>query len=897
MSSATVASIPSRIEYLSNHSPLFKRLLKDLDAEKIAIIAQPLEQAILPDKNWVPALDSLDLDACMRYLRQYKQQGLRHIIWWELGLHADIRLSWRSISDLADALIGEALRMAIELIAPRFGYIHDGQFSVIGLGKLGGQELNIGSDVDLLFLWRANISSEGGRKSMPPAEYYAHVSRMLIRLLDEHNGYGQVWPVDMRLRPGGHGFAICLSLEGTLTHYLEYGQTWERAMLIKARHVAGANELGQKFLEELAPFKFRRYLDFTTVTALAEMKGRIDRGQQQKTPGVGFDVKRGYGGIREVEFVVQALQLLHGGRTPALRHSIGTLAALQVLQQHHLITASDAETLTEGYIFWRQVEHAIQARNGEQTQVLPDDYQSMLSALLTMDHATEAMMAHAEAIHTVFAEQLLPESEKKSESPSWLTIETTVAQQQAIKLSMDQIEQYLQRGLLPERSKAQIDVFLAQAMPIWLQDDNGLQAMDAFAELIHAIAGRATWIDLLATHQGTSRWLIGVLSASRYVASHIVRDPSWLEWPLSYERGGTEISRLCAHLQQLDVQMDDAALLAELGRCVDHGRLHCALSIDAHEQDALTIARWLSEIADAATDACIRYNISRLALPSDFPLVALAMGKHGSREMGLVSDLDMVFVLVADDDRQMLNGRAIRDWAQRLGRRVIHTLSSDSPFGAGYQFDARLRPSGNHGVLVTGLTSFQDYQLNEAQAWEHQALCRARAVAGPEQAQKSLMQCVDNILAQQRDIPKLAREVQGMRQKMLDNLSSKDSNCINLKQDKGGLVDIEFMGQFSRLAFGDSSQGTVDTLRNIPAHAPAGWQQQGKTLADTYLAYREMENALRTELWQSIGKLPHKVETSEWKTLGRHCQITTPEQLLQRMQQVHQYFVQWMQIN
>ncbi|MDQ6975602.1 MAG: bifunctional [glutamate--ammonia ligase]-adenylyl-L-tyrosine phosphorylase/[glutamate--ammonia-ligase] adenylyltransferase [Mariprofundaceae bacterium] len=883
--------------------PLFKRLMHRLPKTAQDSVIQAPKTAVLPTFDWLPKQqDELDVDSCQRHLRYYKQWGLCHFIWWELGLHGDPVTSWQSISALADSLIAEALRMAKLLIAPRFGHIADASFCIIALGKLGGCELNMGSDVDLLFVWRANGNSQGGRKSLPAAEYYAQLSRMFIRLMDEHTSDGQVWPVDMRLRPGGASAAIALSLDASLGHYLDYGQTWERAMLIKARSVAGDMALGASFLEGLLPFKFRRYLDFTTVTALAEMKRRIDQEQHITMPDVGFDVKKGYGGIREIEFTVQALQLLHGARNDLLRHQRNTLNTLEILKEQSIVPAEEANTLRLGYIFWRRIEHAIQAQHGEQTQRMPADYATWMPNLLAIDGFNAQMHKHAEQIHTIFAERLLPSSPLNTDNGIQCLQGKACLQNQteenktAMQQSLQRIRQHLRRGLLPERSGAQVARILQYVMPLWVKDDHGVQALDAFADLIHAIGGRATWIDLLDTHRGTLTWLVGVLSASRYVAAHIVRDPSWLEWPLYHERGAVEVSRLCADLNSLDVStMADEQFLAALGHGVDHVRLHSALAIDAHEQDALQIGIWLSDIADAATAACIRYSLERLGLPHDFPFVALAMGKHGSQEMGLVSDLDMVFVLVADHDRAMLGERNLRDWAQRLGRRVIQSLTSQPPFGAGYEFDARLRPSGQSGVLVIGMKAFEDYQRHRADTWEHQALCRARTVAGPKQAQQYLTDCVQGILVQPRVQGDLVKDILAMRQKILTHLGSHEANTINLKHDQGGMVDIEFLAQWSRLAFGGTSQGTIATLRHPPPTAPAAWLIDAAMLAAHYLSYRELENTLRVELWQSIGHLPDEINHSEWKTLARHCVIQSPHMLQAVMVQVHQCFTRWLQ--
>jgi len=891
---------------LTGLSPLFRSLMRDADIEDCAELFKPLESAAMPDggPEWVPVCNSDDLSTCMRHLRLCKRHGIRHIIWWEMGLGADMDRSWQSLADFAAGLMQQALEMATRLIAPRYGRLENGSFCIIGLGKLGGRELNLGSDVDPLFVWQGEGTTSGGRTQVSVAEYYNHLARMLIRLMSERTEHGLVWPVDMRLRPGGDGAAICLSLDATVSWYQDYGQTWERAMLIKARPVAGDLQLAEAFVTGITPYIYRRYLDYTTVAALAEMKQRINA--QAGTSGIvpGFDVKRGKGGIREIEFVIQSMQLLNGGRNPELRIQ-PSIQALAKLTEAGIVSDNEEVALGSAYRFWRRIEHAIQARMGEQTHRLPDDFSEYLSKVTGIPDIAQEMLTHAAAVSEIFTEHVMPVDERSADKQGWLdgahagSLEVLDdASQARMRLALEQIDAHLLRGLLPERSRHEVEVILRVAMPQWLDDANGVTAVEAFADLIHSIAGRATWIDLLATHRGTLDWLVGALSASRYVANHIVRDPSWLEWPLAVERGDSDVERVCSKLAAMQAFDDIEQALAKIGRLVDRARLLCALEIDAHTADPLSLGAWMADVADAATNAVLRLCQNQMHLSNDFPLVALAMGKHGSREMGLVSDLDMVFVLVHESPDEMLDGRSIWEHAQRLGRRMIQYLSAKPPFGAGFEFDARLRPSGSSGILVTNLSGFRDYQLHKAQTWEHQALCRARTVAGPILARKAVAVVVVEILNMPRDTATLAADVVGMRQKMLKHLASKSDAIINLKQDAGGLVDVEFMAQFARLAFGGNHRGTVEVLRYMASadDVPEEWQARAGWLADVWLDYRQMENALRVELWRSIGRLPVDATCAEWETMRRHAAICSPEQLRDTMKQVRACFDQLLHV-
>ncbi|MDX8381615.1 MAG: bifunctional [glutamate--ammonia ligase]-adenylyl-L-tyrosine phosphorylase/[glutamate--ammonia-ligase] adenylyltransferase [Ghiorsea sp.] len=885
---------------LTEISPFFKSLMKDADEKVCHALFKDLDDAVLPEHNeqWLPNCHDEDLNTCLNHLRKLKCQTMRHIIWWELGIHGNLEASYHSITAVAEGLLEQALGMAKELIAPRFGQLTEGSFCIVGLGKLGGRELNLGSDVDPLFLWQGVGDTEGGRKQVQPQQYFSELSKMLIKLMAEYTALGQVWPVDMRLRPGGDGAAICSSLEATLSHYLDYGQTWERAMLIKARPVAGDIALGQRFIDGVMPFVFRKYLDYSSVVALADMKRRIDGQAGQSNIASGFDVKRGRGGIREIEFTIQSMQLLNGGRDKSFRIQEGK-KALDLFMQKGFMPSADAIGLFKSYTFWRRIEHAVQARKGEQTHVLPDDYQRYLSMALGIDDVDAEMQKNKQFVHQIFTSRVLP-STTTNEKTEWLSLSDKheglehldAASQPHMLAALHRIDEQLLRGLLPERSREQIESILAQAMPEWLTDNNGVQAVESFAELLHSIAGRASWIDLLATHKGALAWLIGVLSASKYLAEHIVKNPTWLEWPLANERGEAEIKALGQQISCLDIE-DEADFLASLGRLIDQARIRCALAIDAHQEDPLTIGGWLSDIADVAVLGCYESCVHELKLPPNFPLVALAMGKHGSREMGLVSDLDMVFVLAGEQDQE-IHQRSAREWAQRLGRRMIRQLTGIAPFGAGYEFDGRLRPSGNSGVLVTTLVGFEDYQMHEAQTWEHQALCRARVITQDESLKSKVEAVIVKVLNQHRDIAVLKVDVLSMREKMLAHLSSKDADYINLKHDEGGLVSIEFLAQFSRLSFAQgtsSGLGTVATLRNLPESSSNLWKTHASFLADTYIAYRQMENVLRVELWSSIGKLPVDNGRSEWVTLRRHSTIQTAEELQVIMMKVRDIFI------
>lgn len=915
MSSTTVLNKQTRFDWLSEHSPFFAAQIQKASEQDISnILALSVDHPdALPNQlqPWVPVVDhNQSIDEALASLRQAKNLGIAYFLWWELGLHGDIEESARHLALWASGLIQTSLEMAKILITPRFGKLEQGQgqFVVLGLGKLGGWELNLGSDVDLVFVWNAEHKAvtSGGRKDIPAKEYYQHLSRLLIRLMGEQTFDGMTWLTDMRLRPNGDGAPICLNLQATLNHYQDHGQTWERAMLSKASVVAGDAELGEKVIQGLRPFIWRQYMDYTTVQALSEMKQRIDKQSGHNPIDVGFDVKRDQGGIREIEFMIQSLQLLYAGRNPDLAVT-PSMDALTKLQESDHIPANHALILRNAYRFWRRVEHAIQGQRGMHTHQLPQDWEDWLNQALASQDIKAEMTHHSSQVHALFQEHFSNIAEKTEHQTSWVIQNKTQllatilplfpnvsrdTQQQMVN-ELQRIQLQLQRTQLPDRSHEQIESLTTYCLQHWQGDANALTALQAWADLLHHIGGRATWIDLLANNEDALLWMANMLASSGFIAKNIANNPTWLEWPLSSQSKEERITHICQQIAALETsENDEEHFLSNLGRLVDESRLTTAISIASDDNfSPLTAGRWLSDVADETVLAVMRLALFQYQLPADFPMVALALGKHGSQTMGLVSDLDMVFILVHKDPFELgPKGKNHREWAQRVGRRMIQHLSLKPPYGAGFDFDARLRPSGSAGVLVTTLQAFHEYQLNEAQTWEHQALSRARALSFSEDTIKQVNQVKADVLRHPWDENALKADVKSMRQKMADHLGSKSQHVLNLKHDEGGLVDIEFLAQYAHLYFDVDEVSTVKMLQCLPEQAQENWKKYAPFLVDSFIMYRQMENALRVHLWASVGRLPADDQATEWETLRRHAPIKSVKTLQQHMLKVRKIF-------
>lgn len=383
------------------------------------------------------------------------------------------------------------------------------------------------------------------------------------------------------------------------------------------------------------------------------------------------------------------------------------MQSLNQLCEHGIIQPADKEAFHAAYRFWREVEHAIQSRKGEQTHKLPGDFEAYLNSALDSQDILTSMNIHAETVHALFADQFAEVELGDDSGIPWLEMEEKALSGQLenfdddgvhrIHIALRKMDSQLDRGILPERSRQQVEKILNYSMEAWRVDANGVQAIEQLANLFQNIAGRATWVDLLATHESVLQWLVSMLSASSYIAEHLVKNPSWLEWPVEEERGAGRIQAILRQLEALDPkELDEELFLADLGRLTDQARLTCAVEIASDDSaDPLLIGRWLSDCADRATAAAQKLALVQLGLPEDFPIVAVAMGKHGSRTMGLVSDLDMVFLFICDDPSETgPKGRSMRDWAQRIGRRMIQHLTLNPPFGAGFEFDSSFAHQG-----------------------------------------------------------------------------------------------------------------------------------------------------------------------------------------------------------
>ncbi len=859
----------ARARVLAEYLPYFREQLTLLDEEGLRkALAWPPQ---LPDPADIQPWDG-DFAAQQARMRRLAALARVQTVWWEFGAQQAPEQGWLALSRFCDALIAEGARVALGFAAMRRPMPAGFRWLFVALGKLGGEEVNLASDWDLVWVWDA--------EEQDAAVFAQRALQLFVRLFGERTPEGQAWRVDLRLRPGGEGAPAATRLAALVAHLESYAQTWERAAWLRARPIAGDAALAEEVERLRKAFVFRRHLDYAALAALAGMKARMDAQAKGEDFGPGWDIKRGRGGIREAEFFVQAMQLIYGGRKPALRVR-AVLEATQALANEGLLAAEEAQRHAEDYKFLRRLEHAWQAARGDVGHRLDADAEAVFRAALA-DFQLELAQTITERVaarfRSLFAEEKAPAAFPWDESERWADMfpETHRAHVAAL---LQEIGAWLDRGLLPERAHREVAVVLCEALPAWAEDANGVRALSLFVDLLRNISGRAHWMDLLAHHEGARRWLIGVLAAGRFLAERVARDPAWLEWPLAAERGEAEIAALVRAIEAACAHTGEEAR-ARIARAVDQARITLALAWDAHRLRAHELAREWSCVAEAAVRACLAVAMREMGIAQGFPFAIVAMGKLGAQEMSLASDLDLVFLTEAKDFAR----------AQRLGRRVIALLSATPPFGPGLAVDMRLRPSGRQGILVSTLAAFEEYQHRWALTWEHQALVRARVIAGPEDLRSKVEAAIAEVLAMPRNPAHIAAEMRAMRAKMEAHHAA-DARFINLKHGAGGMSDIEFLAQFVRLIWHEGTPSVLATLQGLSASIPKEFREAAPFLAETYADFMQAREALWIELEAPCERIPRDPSDAAWRTLARHTAFSSPQALLARMQMVRERFL------
>ncbi len=891
---------PFTSEWLVRHPEAFVTLLTRLQANA------PLA---------LPTLDGLAEAEFDQTLRQVRNQTQVEIIWRDLNRLHTLEQTTAWLTELAEWALQKALHHHYQALCDELGTPTDTQgqaqpLMILGLGKLGAWELNLSSDVDLMFAYPSGGQTVGGRKALSNQEFFTRLGQRVIKSLDATTLDGFVFRVDMRLRPYGTAGALASSFDALEDYYQTQGREWERFAMIKARIVAtnGSQQACAQLSDLLRSFTYRKYVDYSAIDALRNLKQMINREVARRR--LSHNIKIGRGGIREVEFIAQAFQIIRGGRDSELQER-RVLKVLPMLEAMHCLPAGTVAPLMDAYRFLRKLAHAIQAYGDEQTQNLPSDegVRSRLASALGFDDfeaLSEALDAHrkvvSEQFQAVIAEPENPTSKADdAELKPWDTLwhdvqaPSTEAEELLSKagfLEADNIAEAITTFINSPRvmamdapSRERLNAFMPRLLRALSDQGEALQTLQRLIGLLNAVVRRSAYLLLLTENPGALNQLLVLVAGSPWIAKELEAHPALLDELLDPATLYHVPSKadLEHELRQylLRIPADD---LEQQMEGLRYFRSAHALRVAACEiTDRLPLMRvsdYLTELAEvilgyvlqlAWAEMVARYGYPDGEVTQTPPFIIVGYGKLGGIELGHGSDLDLVFIHRGDASGQTngdAEGNRVIDnptFFMRLGQKIIHILNTQTLGGQLYEVDMRLRPSGNSGLLVASFTAFEKYQFNDAWTWEHQALVRARPIAGDAELAAQFEALRTRVLTLGRDTHTLLQDVVEMRKKMRSQLGSSKSESSQgkfaLKQDAGGIVDIEFMVQYAVLAWSHAHPSLAhytDNIRILEGLAALGTlpTHEVHQLIEAYKVFRAMGHRL------ALQRVPAVVEAS-----------------------------------
>lgn len=798
-----------------------------------------------------------DIESLKTQLRRVRNTAMLHIIWRDLNGRSDLAETTRSLTHLADRLIDAAVTKLHAWAVATDGEPIGRDSSkpqhlvVIALGKLGAGELNLSSDVDLIFAYPEQGETRSGSRTNQ--QFFLRLGQKLIGVLDTITADGFVFRVDMRLRPYGESGALVLHFDAIERYYEEQGRDWERYAWIRARACAGDVASGRQLIDDLKPFVFRRYLDFGAIQSLREMKSRID--SERSRSAMRDDVKLGPGGIREVEFVAQMHQLIWAGRQPSLQCT-GVVETLHALASHKLMPRAQADRLATAYRFLRNVEHRLQAMRDEQTQLLPAAELDRLRVAAGMGFSdfvqfgsalAEQRSVVAQAFDSVI--QTDDAGEVDQWQPAWLAGDVAAlaaalsavgfGEPDAVATLINRLCTARDRPWVGGESRARVDALVPKLLGEAQATARPDLTLARLVPLLEATIRRSAYYVLLLENPAALRLLVEICSASRWLADELSRHPMLLDELLDPALLYTipDIEALRAELRsRLSVveRSGEEAELEVLRAFKEAHQFRVAACEVRGILPLMNVSDYLTFLAEVILEESLQIAWKRTAETIEAPPQSFAIigfGKLGGLELGPGSDLDIVFLHDLDPQYNR--------FLHRMVRRLLHILTARTHTGALYDVDTRLRPSGQAGTMVSSLAAFEQYQAHDAWVWEHQAIVRARPVAGDKVVGAAFDRIRRQILCRVRDRAELRNAIVDMRRRVGESATA----AVDLKRDVGGIVDIEFMVQYLVLAAASehpSLADWTDNVRILETAAKVGLLE-GETAAalkDAYLALR-----------------------------------------------------------
>ncbi len=813
----------------------------------------------------------------MQKLRQFRRREMVRIAWRDLAGWSELDETLRDLTALAESCIQAALDFLYGEACKRRGtpVLEDGtpiNVVVLGMGKLGAFELNYSSDIDLIFAY-AEDGELNDRKQTSYGEFFSRICRNLVKVLDAVTVDGFVFRTDIRLRPFGDSGPVIMTFDGMENYYLTQAREWERYAMIKARQVAGDFDSGKQLQAMLKPFIYRRYLDYGAFEELRGLKMQIMQELRHKDKM--DNVKLGLGGIREIEFIGQAFQLIRGGQEPSLQRR-EIMQILQTLGELELLTKEDAGQLRESYRFLRRAENHIQQYQDRQTHDLPKDGNVRQILAFSMDFdGWDSFVARLDevrnSVHEVFNAVFSLSEQEQQQQNSHLIWAGTAEKEEILELGFADADEIVKMMAhfrdsnsikrITTKGAAVLEKLMPPLIEAVSEVENSDGTLKRLLSLFEAVAGRNVYLSLLSENPGALKQLVKLSAASTWVCDYLARYPVLFDELLD-TRSLYEPLKKEALREQLQQQLanvdpaDEEQVMIALRQFKHLNVLRVAAADIMGVIPLMVVSDYLTYIAETVVEYVVDYSWALLTAKHGHPVNTgdavqgfgiLGFGKMGGIELGYGSDLDLVFLYDCEDGHAMTDGKKPVPNTQfygRLGQKVRHILDTKMLSGVLYEVDMRLRPSGNSGLLVSHIGTYESYMKNEAWTWEHQALVRGRFVAGDTTLKTEYEAIRQRIIGLERDSETLKTEVREMREKMRKALAKEEDGQFDIKQSHGGIADIEFIVQFAVLdktADNPELSTYTDNVRLIEGLEAQGFftTEQARMLKAAYCHYRD----------------------------------------------------------
>lgn len=913
---SAIITLTGASPYLTNYLIRYKGFFEEFFAGNYLSTSKDTASFYSQLKNIIKEADGeeVEKEEIEKILRVFRNKEYLRIGLRDLTAAADVAETTRELSDLASATLQIAFEHSYNALTGRYGepYFEDfdgkikkAEFVVIGMGKLGGRELNFSSDIDIIYVYSsANGETEGitddkevviERSKIDLHSFFVKLSEKISSLINTITDDGFVFRVDLELRPDGRAGAIATSLSGAENYYEGFGQSWERGAMIKARPVAGSgnfgSNLGREFLEMIKPFVYRRYLDFGSIEEIRLMKEKIDI-ELVRTKPDNINVKLGTGGIREIEFFCQALQLIRGGKNKDVR-TPSTLLAIEKLAANNLISEKEKIALRSGYIFLRNLEHRIQIKDGLQTQIIPGKSKDLTSLAITMglggekteNLAEKLLEKYKEVTAEVFAiyKTLFYSSEKLSDGENKdiaLILSGSMndkeAEEKLLNLGFIETKEALNKikllstgssinnsfRYLPQKAKQLFEKLMPSLLTTITGAPDPDKALANSLNFLIALSGRASFYSMLIENPPLVELLVKVFSSSNFLARTLTETPGGLDLLLS-----GDVTRIKKTKEEIledlnpsnigNLDYEDSLRLIRRQKHLETFRIGIGnISGALTNAEVSTQFTFLSEAClETSLKIAARELHTRYGAPKDnSALSIIGLGKLGGREVIYGSDLDIIFIYSNNKDnnnKETTGPKKIsnNEYFIKLAQRVISVLSLKTSDGMAFEIDTELRPSGNAGTLVITSNALLDYYKNKAVGWEKQAFTKARPVAGKVPSVTKVIEEIKNFIYLTPPTGEELTEQLAIREKMELELAKETKDKINIKTGKGGLVDIEFLAQTLQLKFGKTNPEVIstETLEALQALASSGFltTKELTMLTNAYNLYRDIEIKLR----------------------------------------------------